>query len=63
MRHAASVPRRMMRQGFALLWMGWQWDVPDGRMRMDMPIATDHGAPITGLVRGNFILDTRATTA
>jgi hypothetical protein len=44
-----------MRQGFTLLWMGWQWDVPDGRMRMEMPIATDNGRPITGLVRGNFI--------
>ena len=53
----------LMRQGYALLWMGWQWDVPDGRMSMDMPIATDHGAPITGLVRGNFILDVRSETA
>jgi hypothetical protein len=53
----------LMRQGYSLLWMGWQWDVPDGRMRMNMPIATDHGAPITGLVRGNFILDARSDTA
>lgn len=45
----------LMRQGFALLWVGWQWDVPDGRMRIDAPIATDTGKPITGLVRGNFI--------
>ena len=45
----------LMAQGYTLLWMGWQWDVPDGQMRMDMPIATDHGKPITGLVRGNFI--------
>ncbi len=49
----------LMEQGFTLLWMGWQWDVPDGRMRMDMPIATDHGRPITGLVRGNFIPNER----
>jgi hypothetical protein len=21
--------------------MGWQWDVPEGMMRMDMPIATE----------------------
>ncbi len=53
----------LMRQGYSLLWMGWQWDVPDGRMRMDMPVATDHGAPIIGLVRGNFILDARSETA
>jgi hypothetical protein len=48
----------LMHQGFFLLWMGWQWDVPEGRMRMDMPIASDHGAPILGLVRGNFIPNT-----
>src|SRR5262245_47337870 len=55
----------LMRQGFTLLWMGWQWDVPDrpGTMRMEMPIATDNGRRITGLVRGNFILNERAATA
>jgi len=49
----------LMMQGFTLLWMGWQWDVPDGRMRMDLPVATEHGQAITGLVRGNFIPNTR----
>src|SRR5262245_3075065 len=70
----------LMRQGFTLLWMGWQWDVPEraGTMRMEMPIATlrepqggpesgrgatEHGRRITGLVRGNFILNERADTA
>ena len=55
----------LMRQGFTLLWMGWQWDVPAraGTMRMEMPIATEHGKRITGLVRGNFILNERANTA
>src|SRR5262249_52703431 len=55
----------LMTQGFALLWMGWQWDVPQrpGVMRMEMPIATDNGKPITGLVRGNFILNERSNTA
>jgi hypothetical protein len=55
----------LMRQGFTLLWMGWQWDVPErpGTMRMEMPIATENGRPITGLVRGNFILNERADTA
>ena len=45
----------LMERGFSLLWMGWQWDVPEGRMRMSMPIATNDGQPITGLVRGNFV--------
>ncbi len=55
----------LMRQGFTLLWMGWQWDVPEraGVMRMEMPIATDSGKTITGLVRGNFILNVRSDTA
>jgi hypothetical protein len=55
----------LMRQGFTLLWMGWQWDVPvrPGTMRMEMPIATENGRRITGLVRGNFILNERAKEA
>ena len=55
----------LMRQGFTLLWMGWQWDVPvrPGTMRMEMPIATENGKRITGIVRGNFILNERAQTA
>ena len=52
-----------MRQGYTLLWMGWQWDVPAGRMRMAIPIATEGGQPITGLVRGNFIPGANATVA
>jgi Alpha/beta hydrolase domain len=53
----------LMAQGVTLLWMGWQWDVPAGRMRMAIPIATEAGRPITGLVRGNFIPGANATTA
>ena len=53
----------LMIQGYTLLWMGWQWDVPEGRMRLQIPIATDQGQPITGLVRGNFIPGADLTTA
>ena len=52
----------LMNQGYTLLWLGWQWDVPPGLMRMDMPIATDHGKKITGLVRGNFIPNDHSPT-
>ena len=45
----------LMKQGYTMMWVGWQWDVPEGQMRMDMPIATNNGQKITGLVRGNFI--------
>ncbi|WP_051670702.1 alpha/beta hydrolase domain-containing protein [Bryobacter aggregatus] len=53
----------LMRQGYSILWMGWQWDVPQGRMRMELPIATENGAAITGLVRSNFIFSKRTQTA
>jgi hypothetical protein len=53
----------LMNQGFTMLWMGWQWDVPAGRMRMEIPIATNNGQPITGWVRGNFIPGTGAASA
>ena len=47
----------LMRQGFSLLWVGWQWDTPEvaGRMRMFPPIATDNGNPIRGIVRSDFV--------
>ncbi len=53
----------LMQQGFSLLWMGWQWDVPEGRMRMAIPIATNNGQPITGWVRGNFIPGANTSSA
>jgi hypothetical protein len=36
----------LMRQGFSLLWVGWQWDTPEvaGRMRM-FPPRTDAHVP------------------
>lgn len=55
----------LMRQGFALVWMGWQWDVPENPalLRLDAPIATEGGRSITGLVRANIILADRQDTA
>lgn len=52
----------LMAQGYTLLWLGWQWDVPNGQMRMEMPIATENGKKITGLVRGNFIPNDHSPT-
>ena len=52
----------LMSRGWTLLWMGWQWDVPPGQMRMDMPIATEHGNKITGLVRANFVPNDHSPT-
>jgi hypothetical protein len=55
----------LMRQGYSLLWMGWQWDVQEapGIMRMAIPIATQDGKAITGLVRANIIVPDRVSSA
>ena len=54
----------LMRHGFTLLWLGWQWDVPDDdplRMRMHPPIATHpDGSAIEGLVRADFVVRSAA---
>ena len=48
----------LLTHGFTLLWLGWQFDPPmrDGLMRVYPPIATNNGAPITGLVRSEVIV-------
>ncbi|MEP7367865.1 MAG: alpha/beta hydrolase domain-containing protein [Acidobacteriota bacterium] len=44
-------------QGYTLVWVGWQFDVPDSAelLRLYAPIATNNGAPITGLVRSEYV--------
>jgi hypothetical protein len=51
----------LMRQGFTLLWIGWQFDVPDrsGLVRVYPPVASDNGRPIRGLVRSDFVVTER----
>ncbi|HEX3660948.1 MAG TPA: alpha/beta hydrolase domain-containing protein [Acidobacteriaceae bacterium] len=44
----------LLRQGYTLADLGWQWDAPPGGMRLYAPIATDHGQSITGLLRDDF---------
>ena len=53
----------LMRQGFMLLWVGWQFDVPQraGLVRVDAPMATDSGRPIRGLVRSDFVVTEKET--
>jgi Alpha/beta hydrolase domain len=48
----------LMRQGFTLLWVGWQFDVAqrEGLVRVYPPVATDNGKPITGIVRSEVIV-------
>lgn len=48
----------LMRHGFTLLWVGWQFDPPEreGLVRLYPPVATDEGKPIVGIVRSEVIV-------
>lgn len=54
----------LLRQGFTLVWVGWEFDVPPtpGLLRIRVPVATDHGKTITGRVSATFIVDAPTTT-
>jgi hypothetical protein len=54
----------LLERGFTLVWLGWQFDVPrrDGLMRLYAPVARDGDRTITGPVRSEFVLDTKATS-
>lgn len=45
----------LMRQGYTLAMVGWQFDVAEDRVGFDAPIATDRGKPLTGWVRMWFL--------
>ncbi len=47
----------LLRDGFTLVAVGWQFDVPDELIGVQAPIPTDRGQPITGWVREWFITD------
>jgi hypothetical protein len=46
----------LMRQGFTVAWLGWQFDLADQNqnVRLSAPIAHDSGKSIHGLVRSDF---------
>jgi hypothetical protein len=46
----------LLRHGYTVADLGWQWDAPDlpGNLRLNAPVATDHGHPITGILRDDF---------
>lgn len=47
----------LLREGYTLVAVGWQFDVPQGKglLGFDAPVATDSGKPITGWVQMWFI--------
>ncbi|HSA82377.1 MAG TPA: alpha/beta hydrolase domain-containing protein [Geminicoccaceae bacterium] len=48
----------LLRQGYSLLWSAWNWDVLPGdrRLQIELPVATENGALITGPVAAEFVL-------
>jgi hypothetical protein len=50
----------LMKRGFTVVAVGWEFDLPSADMiRIDVPVATDAGRPITGMVRASFTPDRR----
>ena len=54
----------LLKQGFTVICIGWEFDVRarEGIIRIDVPVATDKGARITGIVRAAFTPDRGDTT-
>ena len=48
----------LMRQGFTLLWVGWQFDVPMNgeNLRAYLPATVESPQPIEGMVRSDFVV-------
>jgi len=55
--------RFLLRFGYTLVWVGWEFDVAarPNAMRIHVPVATDHGKPITGVVQATFTANSAAT--
>jgi hypothetical protein len=49
----------LLRAGLTIIWVGWQWDVPDGEdlLRLHVPVARLPGGVIQGLVRADWTVD------
>lgn len=54
----------LMRRGYSLVWAGWQADLlaGDHRYLLDVPVATNGGKPVNGLVRVEYIADRAGVT-
>lgn len=54
----------LLEQGYTLVWLGWQFDVPDqpDLLRLFAPAAQAREGPITGLVRSEYVPDRRVSS-
>lgn len=54
----------LMRQGYSILWCGWNGDVRagDNRLLIGLPVATDNGKPIQGLVHAEISVNEKVAS-
>jgi len=54
----------LMRQGYSILWCGWNGDVLAGgnRLLIGLPVATANGMPITGLVHAEICVNDKVSS-
>jgi hypothetical protein len=54
----------LMRHGFTVVWLGWQFDIPHGGglMGLDAPAVNVDGRPVTGRVTTRFVPNTADPT-
>jgi hypothetical protein len=54
----------LRKMGVAVMAVGWEFDVPvrNGAIRIEVPVATDNGKPITGIVSAVFTPNNRDAT-
>ena len=54
----------LLRRGYTVVHLGWQWDVPPGTpgLHFHPPVAGDARGPITGLVRSDITVDVPTRT-
>ncbi|MGZ9263095.1 MAG: alpha/beta hydrolase domain-containing protein, partial [Candidatus Binatia bacterium] len=55
----------LMRQGYAIVWCGWQGDLMPLRnwLVLNVPVATNKGKPIVATVRSEIVVDEKGVTS
>ena len=49
----------LLREGYTLVWVGWEFDVAPAMLKVDAPLITDAAAPAAGPLRVQFIVNQR----
>jgi Alpha/beta hydrolase domain len=55
--HKVILPYIDLADGYTIVWSGWQGDLPQspGLLNAEFPVATDHGQPIVGQSREEYV--------